>query len=465
MLEYKEIPWRPPEQLFAPFSKQPWSILLHSARLDAQFGRYSFMGLDPFKTITHEKTSGTFFDDLKKSLSEYVMPIIPELPPLQGGVLGLWGYELLHETENLPTLDHATLPFPDAVLGFYDTIIAFDNQLKKTWLISTGFPELNPIARKQRAIERLEWLEKECSFPVSCRGLGMPSPRARHASPLHCPKEQIMIQSNFTSETYQTAVQQTIDAILAGDFFEANISQQFQLDRPADFEPWDLYLSTLKYNAAPFSVFFKTPYGTLISASPERFLLCQNNQVTTCPIKGTRPRNADPKTDQQLAAELLNSEKDRAENIMIVDLMRNDLSKVCNPHTVQVSKLCELESFTTVHHLVSTIHGTLKENITTVDLLKACFPGGSITGAPKVEVLKHIQKIEKVRRGPYCGSLGYIAFNGNLDTSIVIRTYTITSEKIYFQTGGAITLDSIPAEEYQETLDKAYGLIKALKEK
>lgn len=457
---YKEMPWICPVHLFAFFSETPWAILLHSARLDDSFGRYSYIGFDPFATLVHngqdcywnnQLCSEPFFELLEKQWSAYSLPIETHLPPFQGGVLGLFGYELLHELETLPKLPYDTLPFPDAVLGFYDTTIAFDHHVKKLWFISTGFPEQDPIQRKIRARKRLQWLEAQ--YDKAC---------LHYPPSLSSKKDQIDIRSNFTIDLYKKAVQQTKNAILKGDFFEANISQQFSCKKPTMFNPWNLYLSTLKHVPAPFSAFFHTPYGTLVSASPERFLLHEQNVVTTCPIKGTRPRHINPKKDSQLANELLNSEKDRAENIMIVDLMRNDLSKVCQAHTVIVKKLCALESFETVHHLVSTIQGTLKKNCGPIDLLKACFPGGSITGAPKVEVMKHIQAIEQVRRGPYCGCLGYIGFNENLDTSIVIRTFTITPKTIFFQTGGAVTLDSIPEEEYQETLDKANGLIKAL---
>ncbi len=442
------VPWFPPERIFEPFAREPWAILLHSERLDAHFGRYSFIGLDPFEVITD-----SVFEKLSETLLKYRHPTHPALPPLQSGALGFLGYELLHELENLPHLPYHTLPFPDAVFGLYDALIVFDNHLQQAWLTSSGFPEHIAEKRYQRAQERLSWLQKHyqdaSQHPLAPR---VPQPAIAASA----------LRSNFRRQTYISAVERTKVAILKGDFFEANISQQFSVPRPPDFDPWSLYLNSLKYNAAPFSAYFNTPYGTLISASPERFIQCQESQVTTCPIKGTRPRLPEPSADTQIAQALLHSSKDRSENIMIVDLMRNDLSRVCEPHSVQVPQLCALESFPTVHHLVSTVKGRLKPAYTLIDLLKACFPAGSVTGAPKVEVLKHIQQIERVRRGPYCGNIGYLSFHQTLDTSVTIRTYTITPETIYFQTGGAVTLDSEPAEEYQESLDKAAALIRAL---
>jgi para-aminobenzoate synthetase component 1 len=250
------------------------------------------------------------------------------------------------------------------------------------------------------------------------------------------------------------------DYILAGDIFEANISQRFSadlLDRP-----FDLYRRLREINPATFSAYLAFDDTILASASPERFLKLTHGQVETRPIKGTRPRGKTAQEDQAFANELMKSEKDHAENVMIVDLLRNDLSRVCEDHSVQVPQLCGLESYPAVHHLVSVVTGKLTSKLTAVDLLRATFPGGSITGAPKIRAMEIIAEIEPTRRGPYCGSIGYIGFNGDMDTSIAIRTYAIKNNKVTFQAGGAVVVDSDPVDEYEETLTKARALKKAL---
>jgi para-aminobenzoate synthetase component 1 len=273
----------------------------------------------------------------------------------------------------------------------------------------------------------------------------------------------VELESNFTQPGYETAVQRVIDYILAGDIFQANLSQCLQTRLPSGLTGFNLYRRLRKVNPAPFAAFVRFDDIEIVSASPERFLKLQQGRIETCPIKGTRPRGATPQADQALAAELLASEKDRAENVMIVDLLRNDLSRVCRDGSVNVPRLCELETFATVFHLVSTVTGELLPGKTAVDLLRACFPGGSITGAPKIRAMEIIAELEPTQRGPYCGSIGYIGFDGSMDTSITIRTYGIKDGIVTFQAGGGIVADSRPADEYEETVAKARALIRALK--
>src|SRR5690606_22147538 len=246
-----------------------------------------------------------------------------------------------------------------------------------------------------------------------------------------------------------------------GDIFEACIAQCFHAPMP-HLTPWQLYQRLRQFNPAPFAAYIHAGHYHIASASPERFLKLQHRQVEARPIKGTRPRDTDFSKDQALANELLASEKDWAENVMIVDLLRNDLSRVCQDHSVQVPQLCGLESYVTVHHLVSVITGKLKNNHQIVDLLRATFPGGSITGAPKIRAMEIIGEIEQIVRGPYCGSVGYFGFDGHMDTSIAIRTFAIKDQTVTFHAGGAIVADSDPLAEYQETLDKAAALKRSL---
>jgi para-aminobenzoate synthetase component I len=257
-------------------------------------------------------------------------------------------------------------------------------------------------------------------------------------------------------------VHRVIDYIDAGDVFQVNVSQCFNTKFPGNYSSMAVYEKLRQLNPAPFSAYLNFPSVTLLSSSPERFLQLSARYIETRPIKGTRKRVAGPIADQLMVNDLLTSEKDRAENIMIVDLLRNDISKVCDDYSVKVTKLCGIESYPTVHHLVSVITGQLKPEHDALDLLKATFPGGSITGAPKVRAMAIIAELEGTQRGPYCGSIGYIGFNGDMDTSITIRTFVIKGDEIYFQAGGGIVADSVPTAEYHEALTKAAALITTL---
>jgi para-aminobenzoate synthetase component 1 len=270
------------------------------------------------------------------------------------------------------------------------------------------------------------------------------------------------LRSSFTHEAYVQAVARVRDYIVAGDIFQANLSQRF--DAPILESPWTFYRRLRSHNAAPFAAFLDFPDLTVLSASPERFLRVDpGGRVETRPIKGTSPRGVGPEHDAALGLALSQSDKDRAENLMIVDLMRNDLSRVCAPGTVRVSELFALERYATVHHLVSTVVGDLAPGRDTFDLLRSTFPGGSITGAPKLRAMEIIAELEPSDRGVYCGSIGYWSLTGALDTSIAIRTAVVQGDRVYFNAGGGIVADSDPEREYRETLDKARGLIDALR--
>jgi para-aminobenzoate synthetase component 1 len=269
------------------------------------------------------------------------------------------------------------------------------------------------------------------------------------------------LRSSFTRRGYLDAVQRVREYIFAGDIFQANLSQRFEADLHES--PWDFYKRLRRRNAAPFAAFLESPEVSVISASPERFLrVDRNGFVETRPIKGTRPRGVGPEHDAALGQALAESAKDRAENLMIVDLMRNDLSRVCAPRTVRVSELFSLEHYATVHHLVSTVVGQLEPGRDALHVLRAAFPGGSITGAPKLRAMEIIAELEPSRRGVYCGSIGYWSVTGELDTSIAIRTAVARDGHVYFSAGGGIVADSDPEQEYRETLDKARALIDAL---
>jgi para-aminobenzoate synthetase component I len=454
----REIDYADPVVLFAPFAGDRYASLLDSALAGGPQGRYAFIAVEPFRVLTSkdgviaidgERSLGNPFEVLRRELSACSLQPIPELPPLQGGVVGYFGYELVRHLERVPPARADDMQFPDLALGFHDVLIAVDHADRRAWLLSSGLPATHPTARWQRAMERLD--------AVSARLAAGSRP-----APPPVPVEAAAVTSNFTRSEYEAVVQHVVDYILAGDIFQANLSQRFMAPLPAGMTAFDLYRRLRDLNPAPFAAFLRFDDVEVVSASPERFLSLRGSRVETCPIKGTRPRGQTVAEDLALADELLASEKDRAENVMIVDLLRNDLSRVCRDRSVEVPKLCALESFATVHHLVSTIVGELQPGLTAVDLLAACFPGGSITGAPKIRAMEIIAELEPTRRGPYCGSIGYIGFDGSMDTSIVIRTYAIRNRRVTFQAGGGIVADSTPADEYEETLAKARALIAAL---
>ncbi len=455
----QEIPYQDPLPVFACFVQESGALFLDSAQLREQCGRYSFIALDPFMTLQSKNGMITFNDQqfsgdpfavLADNLTKFPLATVTDLPPFQGGIAGFFSYDLYPHLEKINSQQIDDMDFPDLALGFYDLVIAFDHVECKAWIFSSGYPLQEKSLRETRAKERLSWLQHKLT---QISDLSSVSSVTLNESDIH---------ANFTAQDYQAGVQRMIDYILAGDIFEANLTQRFKTRMPDDLQPFDLYRRLRLLNPAPFAAYLQFDDTILASASPERFLRLTQGFVETRPIKGTRPRGKTATEDAMLANELMNSEKDYAENIMIVDLLRNDLSRVCKDHSVVVNQLCGLESYATVHHLVSKISGQLYDHLHAVDLLRATFPGGSITGAPKIRAMEIIADLEPTRRGPYCGSIGYIGFNGDMDSSIVIRTYAIKNRDITFQAGGAVVADSNPRAEYDEALTKASALRNAL---
>ncbi len=456
-LYIEELPWAAPHELFHAFAEDPYALLLDSAtagpgRDAGLHGRWSFIALDPFETL--DAASAAPFAALKARLDKFALTHTGDaLPPFIGGAAGFFGYDLARTLERLPPRER---PFaiddgrsPDLAIGIYDTVLAFDMIERRACLVSAGLPELQPEKRQARARTRASAMRARIAGAT-------PPPRLQRKP------NGTSLASNFTRSGYERAVRRVVDYIRAGDIFQANISQRFEARLGKGDTAYELYLRLRAESPAPFASFFNFGSGALISSSPERFLLCRNGEVETKPIKGTRPRGRTAAEDAAFAAELLASEKDRAENVMIVDLLRNDLSRVCADHSVTVEKLCALESFANVHHLVSTVRGKLRSGETSADLLAACFPGGSITGAPKLRAMEIIAGLEPTTRGPYCGAIGYLGFDGAMDTSIAIRTMLVEGERVTFQAGGGIVADSDPAGEYEETLAKAHAMIRAL---
>jgi para-aminobenzoate synthetase component 1 len=370
-----------------------------------------------------------------------------------GGAVGYFSYDLCHFIERLPLTAIDDLHLPECYFAFYDCILAFDHRENKVYIASSGFPELEEDRRKKRAEQRLHQMKEQLATtpPISASLLQENDDIV----------PGVALRSNFTHQQYLKAVETAREHIAAGDIFQVNLSQRFEVDLP--IHPYQLYRYLRHINPAPFAAYLNFDEVTIISASPERFLRVQGDGVETRPMKGTRPRGSTVAEDEALGRELTNSIKDRAENVMIVDLERNDLGRVCRFGTVRVSELCTLEKYATVFQLTSTVEGKLRPDKTRIDLLKACFPGGSITGAPKVRAMEIIDELEPTRRSIYTGSIGYLSFNGEMDLNIVIRTILAKRGKMYFQVGGGIIYDSEPEAEYQETLDKARALFQALR--
>jgi para-aminobenzoate synthetase component 1 len=370
--------------------------------------------------------------------------------------------------EHLPAPRYDDLRLPHALLGLYDWVIAWDHRQSRAWLVSTGVPERGP-SRTLRASSRLAGVLEWLAAPVSAElGPRVPRPSVHGAAPSYPVDLSALrsgpgaIRSTFTRAAYLEAVECVREYIAAGDIFQANLSQRLQA--PCDVHPWTLYRRLRLTSPAPFSAYLELADIVVASASPERFLLLDaDRRVETRPIKGTRPRGDTPERDAALAGELRSSEKDRAENLMIVDLLRNDLSRVCRPGTVRASELFALEHYSAVQHLVSTVVGELDEGAGAVDLLAAAFPGGSITGAPKIRAMEIIAELEPTTRGVYSGSIGYLGLDGTMDTSIAIRTCVVAGDTVYFPVGGGIVADSDPEAEYQETLAKAAGMLRAVR--
>lgn len=469
-----------PVEVFACLAGLPHLIFFDSALAHPALGRYSFLAADPFDWLQARQgqvrlaSSGKTllgadpFAILAQQLRRFRTERVPRLPPFQGGGAGLFGYDLCHHLERLPRPRHDEFTVPDMAVGFYDWVIAYDHAANRAWMISTGLPEDRPARRRRRAEKRLQqvrqWLRRKdeggrrqdeggggSSFCLPPAAFRNPVPGLRG------------ITSNFDRSGYLETVRRAIEYVHAGDCFQVNISQR--LLHRAEVPPVDLYQRLRERNAATFAGYLDLGEFVVASASPERFLRLVDGEVETRPIKGTRPRGLTPEEDQARRTELQLSPKDRAENIMIVDLLRNDLGRVCRYGSVRVPAVCQLESYRYVHHLVSEVRGQLREGLGPVDLLRAAFPGGSVTGAPKIRAMEIIAELEPTARGPYCGSLGYLGFDGTMDTNLLIRTFTIGRGWIQFPVGGGIVADSVPEQEYQETLHKAEGLVRALQAK
>lgn len=432
--------------LFARVAAHPWAMLLDSGFADHSDNRFDIMVADPVAMlVTRGDTTVVTKDGLVSESSDDPLRLLDQLLsqtemqaaphpdlPFQGGAVGLFGYDLGRRFEKLPQIAVPDLTTPDMAVGIYDWALIADHHRQTLTLVA-----------QDGLSSRLAWLNS----------LAEPAPVA----PFRLTRPW---QSNMRREEYGEKFRRVQQHLRAGDCYQINLAQRFSAGYRGD--EWQAYLTLSTQNRAPFSAFIRLPESTLLSLSPERFLKMENGHIETRPIKGTLPRLADADADRLQAEKLAHSPKDRAENVMIVDLLRNDIGRVAVPGSVRVPELFVVEPFPAVHHLVSTITATLNPSLRACDLLRACFPGGSITGAPKVRAMTIIDELEPHRRNAWCGSIGYLSVCGRMDTSITIRTLTAEKGELYCSAGGGIVADSVEEAEYQETFDKVNRILPCL---
>ncbi len=447
-IDFKALEYAPEFtlHLFSRIQHLPWAMLLRSASKTHIDSRFDVLVANPIATLettadnTQVETPSNAYstqDDpfaLLHQMQEQWLPHVElnnELDlPFVGGALGYFSYDLGRRVETMPEVAEKDLNTPDMAVGLYEWAVVVDHKLKKACLVGQNIEQAWQWLNEQKA-------EQTVDFALSGAW-----------------------QSNMTKESYATRFDKVQEYLLSGDCYQINLAQRF--NAPYQGSEWQAYLKLESANQAPFSAFIRMPESSILSISPERFLELKDRVIETKPIKGTRPRSEDPKKDNANAHDLQTAEKDQAENLMIVDLLRNDIGRVASPGSVHVPKLFDIESFPAVHHLVSTIRANLDEQYAPADLLRACFPGGSITGAPKVRAMQIIEELEPHRRSAYCGSIGYISRHGRMDTSITIRTLVAEKNKLYAWAGGGVVADSDCASEYQETLDKLSKILPAL---
>ncbi len=454
-----------PIQVYEIFRTSACSFILDSGTHEYGLGEYAFIGSDPFLLVRAEGSdvkiarkdssdvlkNADVLEVIKRILSDYQIENAISPVPFCGGCVGYFSYDLGRTLEKIPNKAKNDSGVPDCCLAFYDLTIAYSYSKDRFYVVSTGFPEKG-LKREKRAEERLKLVLgrlKELKGKQSNNSI---------VSSSIINGEDIL--SNFTKASYLNIVDKIKEYIAAGDIYQVNLSQRFTCDLCMD--SFELYKRLTKINPAPFGGFLNFGEESIISASPERFLYLKDGVVRTRPMKGTRPRGKTQEEDERLKNDLLKSEKDKAELMMIVDLERNDIGRVCEYGSVCLERKRDIEEYSTVFQTTSTVRGRLSKGKDRIDLLRACFPGGSITGAPKIRAMEIIEELEPTRRGIYTGSLGYLSFSGEMDLNILIRTLVAKKNEICFQVGGGIVADSDPESEYQETLDKARALFGAL---
>jgi anthranilate/para-aminobenzoate synthase component I len=471
----EEIPFSPPYLIYESLAS-PNSFLLESMKGPMKIARHSFIGFDPYKIfkvkdglveIQSSKgkvtVSGKPLYVLKELVTSYRQIPSDHLPPFQGGAVGILSYDFVRYLEKLPNLVRDDLHLPDAHFLMIDKLIAFDHRDKKCWII------VCPAAR-DGGKRNLDWSEKydeaESTIKQMQRSVEQRAKSSETNSNVQALNIAPKVEINYETKKneYMDIVKRAKEYIAAGDIFQANLSQRVS-SHIGKINRWSIYKALSSINPAPFAAFLDFGDYQVVSSSPERLLRVGGGIIETRPIAGTRPRGRDWKEDEFMRVELLLNEKERAEHIMLVDLERNDLGRVSNYGTVKVDELMITEDCSHVIHIVSNVRGRLASGRGCFDAIKGAFPGGTITGVPKIRCMEIIEELEPVKRGPYTGSIGYISFSGNMDLNIIIRTFVVKGEMAYVQVGAGIVADSDPEREYYETLKKAEALLKTLEGK
>ena len=447
-----ELPYCPDStRLFEAVADLPWAVFLDSGHHHPGQSRYDIIAAQPYiRLVTRGQMTEVHADGIALSRDEPFELLRRYLEtdaalccdlPFCGGAIGYFGYDLARRIEHLPSRATAGERIPDMAIGIYDWALVVDHLEQRSWLVGQG----------RDAETDIKWNALVARFTH-------PGPE-RSRVPFRVTSG---VACSLTRDSYGRVFRRIHRYIHDGDCYQVNLAQRFSAQASGD--PWLAYQSLRVLNPAPFSAYLSTPYAQILSSSPERFLRVEQGRVEARPIKGTRPRAGYARLDAELAEALRVSEKDRAENVMIVDLLRNDLSKNCELGSVKVPRLFDVESYATVHHLVSTVTGQLRTGRDAIDLLRGSFPGGSITGAPKLRAMQIIDEVERFRRGVYCGAIGYIGFDGGMDANIAIRTLTVSHGTVRFWAGGGIVADSEVESEYQESFDKARALLGLLEQ-
>jgi anthranilate/para-aminobenzoate synthase component I len=468
---YREIPFDNPQEIFKKL-KSKYSCLLESIKGSPHISRYSFIGIEPYLVFSvkdrvveiefsGKKTISTRnpIARLKELVFSYRQRPIKSLPPFQGGAVGMFSYDFVRYLEKIPKATVDDINIPDAHLLMIDRLIVFDHVKKQSWIMvcpgarsrALGYTELTE--KKEKYVEDAELVLKDIYKKIT---------ESKTYSEYTVPSmKKAAITYETEKEAYMDMVKKAKEYIAAGDIYQANLSLRISADI-GDADPWEIYTILSEINPSPFASFVDFGDYQIVSSSPERLVRVQDNIVDTRPIAGTRPRGMNMHQNEKMRAELLLNEKERAEHIMLIDLERNDLGKVSDYGTVNVNELMTTEDYSHVIHIVSNVRGTLVEGKDSFHVIKSVFPGGTITGVPKVRCMEIIDELETTRRGPYTGSIGYIGFNGNMDLNIIIRTFLLKGGRAYVQAGSGIVADSDPEREYYESLKKAEALIKTL---
>jgi len=441
-----------PVSAYLKIARGAHSFLLESVEGGERLARYSFIGTEPYLIL---KTGGGESIDpllaVEKELNKYSLVSVPDLPRFHGGAVGYLAYEVVKHFEELPSPHCDPLGLPESVFMFADTVLVFDHLTHKIKIVSLAHLDDDVERAYLKAVEKIDSLAERLSQPMEQgpREKGMPATTSS-------------VRSNLSQAEFEARVAQAKEYICAGEIIQVVLSQR--LSRTTNASPFDIYRALRTVNPSPYMYYLHLGDCHIIGASPEMLVRVEDGVVATHPIAGTRPRGANPAEDLILEEELRSDEKERAEHIMLLDLGRNDIGRVSEPGTVQVTQLMEVERYSHVMHLVSHVQGRLRQGLSQFDALRACFPAGTVSGAPKIRAMELIAGLEPDKRGPYAGAVGYFSFSGNLDTAITIRTIVMTEDTAYVQAGGGIVADSVPEREYQESLNKAQALLKAIEQ-